>query len=217
MHSVSEENYIKALYHLQLGKELVATNDIAGRMHTKASSVTDMLKKLADKKLVNYIPYKGSTLTDLGTIYATQIIRKHRLWELFLVEKLNFNWDEVHEVAEQLEHVQSRKLVNEIDKLLNYPTHDPHGDPIPTAEGFVATISHKKLTDLQPQETGTLTAVADSSPLFLQYLDRHHLEIGTDVKLIHKEVLDNSCTILYKEIKLVLSQVTASKLLLTIP
>jgi DtxR family Mn-dependent transcriptional regulator len=212
MHSVSEENYIKALYHLQRGDKLVSTNDIAGRMRTRASSVTDMLKKLADKNLVDYIPYKGSKLTSRGHACATQIIRKHRLWELFLVAKLNFTWDEVHEVAEQLEHIQSHKLINEIDKLLDYPTHDPHGDPIPNASGLIAVPAHKTLSELQHGESGALSAVADSSALFLQYLDRNKLEIGSIITLHYREALDNSCTILTVHGTINLSEAIASKL-----
>jgi len=214
MHSVSEENYIKALYHLQCADQLVSTNDIAGRMRTRASSVTDMLKKLADKNLVDYVPYKGSKLTSGGHACATQIIRKHRLWELFLVAKLNFTWDEVHEVAEQLEHIQSRKLINEIDKLLDYPTHDPHGDPIPNASGVMVAPAHKTLTTLELGDSGTLSAVADSSVQFLQYLDRNKLEIGSIITLHYREALDNSCTILTAHGTLNLSEAIASKLLI---
>lgn len=195
MHSVSEENYIKAIYHLQDGVSLVSTNDIAGRMHTKASSVTDMLKKLADKKLVEYVPYKGTRLTQNGIDCATQIIRKHRLWEVFLVEKLNFSWDEVHEVAEQLEHIQSRKLIDEMDKLLDYPKYDPHGDPIPDAHGHYEKTIQTALSQLQKGQHGVLTGVLDTSTKFLQYLDKHQIELGTQIQLIEQEPFDGSCLI----------------------
>jgi len=195
MHSVSEENYIKAIYHLQDDKNLVSTNEIAGRMNTKASSVTDMLKKLADKNLAEYLPYKGTRLTQNGIDCATQIIRKHRLWEVFLVEKLNFSWDEIHEVAEQLEHIQSRKLINEMDKLLDYPKHDPHGDPIPDAQGNYEKTSKTALSQFKKGQKGILTGVLDTSTQFLKYLDKHHIELGTQIELIEQEPFDGSCLI----------------------
>lgn len=195
MHSISEENYIKAIYHLQDGEALVSTNDVAGRMNTKASSVTDMLKKLADKNLVEYVPYKGTRLTQNGIDCATQIIRKHRLWEVFLVQKLNFSWDEVHEVAEQLEHIQSRKLINEIDKLLDYPKYDPHGDPIPDAQGHYEKRNKIALSQLEKGATGILIGVLDTSAGFLQYLDKHNIELGCEIKLLEQESFDGSCHI----------------------
>ena len=132
MVTLSEENYLKAIYHLSKeGTVDVSTNAIAEKIESKASSVTDMIKKLAEKNLVNYVKYQGVTLTNEGRLAAASVIRKHRLWEVFLVDKLNFSWDEVHDVAEQLEHIKSLKLVNELDAFLQYPKHDPHGDPIP--------------------------------------------------------------------------------------
>lgn len=122
MFSQTEENYIKAIYHLDsISTKGISTNAIAKKLETKASSVTDMIKKLSEKKVVIYKKYQGVTLTDFGKKTAANIIRKHRLWEVFLVEKLNFSWDEVHEVAEQLEHIKSPKLINELDALLDYP------------------------------------------------------------------------------------------------
>ena len=136
MVTLSEENYLKAIYHLgKLGGIAVSTNAIAEKIDTKASSVTDMLKKLADKNLVNYKKYQGVNLTEEGRLTAASVIRKHRLWEVFLVDKLNFSWDEVHDVAEQLEHIKSEKLINELDSFLAFPIEDPHGDPIPDREG----------------------------------------------------------------------------------
>ena len=195
MHSISEENYIKAIYHLQDGQELVSTNEIAGKMNTKASSVTDMLKKLADKNLAEYIPYKGARLTKNGINCATQIIRKHRLWEVFLVEKLDFSWDEVHEIAEQLEHIQSRKLIDEIDKLLDYPKHDPHGDPIPDAQGNYEKTVKTPISQVENGQKGVLSGVLDTSTRFLQYLDKHNIELGTKIQLLEKEAFDGSCLI----------------------
>ena len=140
--TTSEENYLKVIYHLSnLSPKGVNTNAIAGMLDTKASSVTDMLKKLSDKELVDYQKYQGVFLTDKGKLNAKMIVRNHRLWEVFLVEKLGFAWDEVHEVAEELEHIRSEKLINQLDKFLNFPSFDPHGDPIPNAKGEIPTIA----------------------------------------------------------------------------
>ena len=134
----SEENYLKAIYHLTVvSTSGVSTNAISEAMETKASSVTDMLKKLSEKDLVNYKKYQGVSLTEKGKLEAKMIVRKHRLWEVFLVEKLDFSWDEVHDIAEQLEHIKSEKLINKLDDFLGNPTEDPHGDPIPNAQGFL--------------------------------------------------------------------------------
>jgi DtxR family Mn-dependent transcriptional regulator len=212
MHSVSEENYIKAIYHAQQGDELVSTNEIAARMNTKASSVTDMLKKLADKQLADYVPYKGTRLTQDGLNCATQIIRKHRLWEVFLVEKLEFSWDEVHEVAEQLEHIQSRKLINQLDKLLGFPKRDPHGDPIPDSDGNFETVSNVVLSQLDKHEQGSVVGVIDTSRTFLKYLDKHHIQLGTVIKVLEHEEYDHSMIIEFSNKKLTISQQTAENL-----
>ena len=145
--TTSEENYLKVIYHLSnLSPKGVNTNAIAGMLDTKASSVTDMLKKLSDKELVDYQKYQGVFLTDKGRLNAKMIVRNHRLWEVFLVEKLGFAWDEVHEVAEELEHIRSEKLINQLDKFLNFPSFDPHGDPIPNAKGEIPTIAKQEKT-----------------------------------------------------------------------
>ena len=141
MFTFSEENYLKAIYHLEIDADKgISTNAIAKKLETKASSVTDMVKKLSEKKVVVYKKYQGVTLTDFGKKTAANVVRKHRLWEVFLVEKLDFSWDEVHDVAEQLEHIKSPKLINQLDSFLGFPTHDPHGDPIPDKEGNLKTI-----------------------------------------------------------------------------
>lgn len=212
MHSVAEENYIKAIYHAQEGDDLVSTNKIAARMNTKASSVTDMLKKLADKQLVEYIPYKGSRLTKNGLDYVMQIIRKHRLWEVFLVQKLQFSWDEVHEVAEQLEHIQSRKLINELDKLLGFPKQDPHGDPIPDRDGNLEKTSNVMLSQLSKNDEGTIAGVVDTSTAFLKYLDKHNVQLGSSIKFVDREEYDQSVIIEVDGEKLTVSQKTADHL-----
>ena len=193
MFSQSEENYIKTIYHLAVMSDKgISTNAIAKSLKTKASSVTDMIKKLSDKKLVVYKKYQGVTLTEFGKKTAANIIRKHRLWEVFLVEKLNFSWDEVHEVAEQLEHIKSPKLIDELDALLDFPTHDPHGDPIPDKEGNLQIIEKSLLSVLIKDETGVLVGVNDSSSEFLRFLDKQGIALGQQITIIYKEPFDDS-------------------------
>ncbi|MEN8815823.1 MAG: metal-dependent transcriptional regulator [Nonlabens sp.] len=216
MHSVSEENYIKAIFHLQDDLALVSTNEIARRMNTKASSVTDMLKKLADKNLAEYIPYKGARLTENGVKCANQIIRKHRLWEVFLVEKLDFSWDEVHEVAEQLEHIQSQKLIDQLDKHLDYPKKDPHGDPIPDSNGNYEVINKTLLSQLKNGDKGALVGVIDTSSNFLNYLDKHSIQLGTQIEVLEREDFDNSFTLQVNSKSLQVSQLIADNLYLKI-
>jgi DtxR family Mn-dependent transcriptional regulator len=188
MHSFTEENYLKAIYKLiTKSGNAVTTNAIAEKMNTKAASVTDMLKKLFDKKLINYRKYQGVTLTDKGEKVALSIIRKHRLWEMFLVEKLNFKWDEVHDVAEQLEHINSDKLIEQLDKFLNFPKNDPHGDPIPDANGKVKAHKSIPLSTFHKNDTCVMTGVIDHSPAFLRFLDSSGISMGDEIKL--KEVI----------------------------
>lgn len=196
MVTLSEENYLKTIYHLgKYGINAVSTNAIAERMDTKASSVTDMLKKLSDKNLVNYIKYQGVNLTNEGRLAAASVIRKHRLWEVFLVKKLHFSWDEVHDVAEQLEHIQSKKLIDELDAFLEHPTHDPHGDPIPDRDGNISKVEKVFLSQLDVNETCICVGVNDSSADFLKYLDKHYIALGTSMEVISKEQFDESMTI----------------------
>ncbi len=206
MFSLSEENYLKAIYHLeQAYKKGVSTNALAEGMETKASSVTDMVKRLSDKNLVNYKRYQGVKLSELGRRTAVEIIRKHRLWEVFLVEKLNFSWDEVHEVAEQLEHIKSDKLIQELDKFLDYPTRDPHGDPIPTAEGKFTVSNQRILAELDKGESGICVGVKDSTAEFLQYLDKHKISLGQKILVLEKEEFDQSMLIEVGEKKIKIS------------
>jgi DtxR family Mn-dependent transcriptional regulator len=189
MHSFTEENYIKAIYKLlESNDETVSTNAIAERMNTKAASVTDMLKKLSAKKLVNYQKYQGVSLSPKGEKAALNIIRKHRLWEIFLVEKFNFTWDEVHDVAEQLEHIQSEKLIDELDKFLNFPKADPHGDPIPDARGKIHLQKSKPLSTFKTGDVCVITGVVDHSPAFLRYLDKQGFVLGNEIKI--KDIVD---------------------------
>jgi len=192
----SEENYLKAIYHLTASSNSgVSTNAIAEIMETKASSVTDMLKKLSEKDLVNYKRYQGVTLTDKGKLEAKMIVRKHRLWEVFLVEKLDFSWDEVHDIAEQLEHIKSEKLINRLDDFLGNPTEDPHGDPIPNAEGQLPKIEKQLLSDLTEGQKGIVVGVKDTSSEFLKYLDKQGIALGSTIEIKVKESFDQSLRI----------------------
>lgn len=213
MFSLSEENYLKAIFHLENKYSGgVSTNALAEEMETKASSVTDMVKKLADKKLVKYRKYQGVQLSAEGKKTAIEVIRKHRLWEVFLVEKLNFSWDEVHDIAEQLEHIKSGKLTDQLDKFLGHPKRDPHGDPIPDAEGNFRIDNNLLLADLQPGETGICVGVKDSSSEFLQYLDKNHISLGKQIHIVYKEEYDKSILIKVEERELRISQTVSNNL-----
>jgi DtxR family Mn-dependent transcriptional regulator len=214
MFTSSEENYLKAIYHLgSLSEKGVSTNSIAKKLDTKASSVTDMVKKLAEKNVLIYQKYQGVNLTIEGKKIAALIIRKHRLWEVFLVEKLNFNWDEVHDVAEQLEHIKSPKLIDEIDALLGFPTVDPHGDPIPDKEGEITIRKKVKLSTLKENEETVLLSVKDSSDNFLRYLNKKKIAIGNTIKVIHIEPFDNSILIQINGTELLVTSEVAENLL----
>jgi len=211
--TLSEENYLKAIYHLTvISNADVSTNAIAEMMETKASSVTDMLKKLSEKDLVNYKKYQGVSLTDAGKLAAKMIVRKHRLWEVFLVEKLNFSWDEVHDIAEQLEHIKSEKLVNKLDDFLGNPTEDPHGDPIPNAKGEIFKIDKQLLSELVEKQQGICVGVKDTSSEFLKYLDKQEIALGSKIEIIAKESFDLSLRIKVDGKNLTISNKIASNL-----
>ncbi|MDV7138809.1 metal-dependent transcriptional regulator [Maribacter sp. TH_r10] len=196
MLSQAEENYLKEIYALgEETHELLSTNSIAKKMKTKASSATDMLQKLSNKGLVDYTKYKGARLSRKGETIAMTIVRKHRLWETFLVEKLGYNWDEVHDIAEQLEHIQSKTLTNRLDAFLEYPTRDPHGHPIPNINGKIVTSESIILADLNINEEGILIGVKDASDNFLKYLNKINITIGDNIKILDIEPFDNSVTI----------------------
>lgn len=215
MITLTEENYLKAIFHLgKQGSEMVSTNALADAMSTKASSATDMIKKLAEKNYANYKKYQGVSLTSEGKRVATNIIRKHRLWEVFLVEKLNFTWDQVHEVAEQLEHIKSQKLIDELDSFLGFPTHDPHGDPIPDKNG---TFEHVEKTSLANAKEGlnyVCIGVNDSSADFLKYLNNNAIALGTVVQVIYKEPFDHSIKIKLDGKEIMVSQSVGKNLFL---
>lgn len=196
MFTRSEENYLKAIFHLQQdAREGVSTNSLAESLDSKAASVTEMVKKLAGKKLVSYKKYYGVTLTAKGKEQALNVIRKHRLWETFLVERLDFSWDEVHDVAEQLEHIQSEQLIDALDKLLNYPKVDPHGDPIPCKDGTFPKEIKLVLSECEIGAKGIIVGVKDSSPVFLKYLDKQAIGISSKFEIMDKEVFDDAMDI----------------------
>ncbi|HAS57105.1 MAG TPA: iron-dependent repressor [Algoriphagus sp.] len=200
--TTAEENYLKAIYHLSDGgKKSVSTNDVAGEMNTKPASVSDMLRKLGEKEVIEYRKYYGVNITDEGKKRALQTIRKHRLWEVFLVEKLNFAWDEVHEVAEELEHIQSPLLIQRLDAFLNYPKFDPHGDPIPDEFGDVRARPRIPLNEMELKQSGQIVAVKDSSAAFLRYLDKVGAYIGARIKVLDKVEFDGSLEILVDQKK----------------
>ncbi|GJM30527.1 MAG: iron-dependent repressor [Cyclobacteriaceae bacterium] len=196
MLSLVEENYLKAIYHLSEGGQAqVSTNAIADAIHTKPASVSDMIQKLDRKRVIQYTKYQGVKVTKEGKEAALKVIRKHRLWEVFLVEQLNFNWDEVHDVAEQLEHIKSPLLIERLDAFLGHPKVDPHGDPIPDAQGVINTKPQKPLHQLDLGAEAIIRAVKDSSPAFLRHLDKLGAYLGAGVKILEKEEFDNSMQI----------------------
>ncbi len=190
--SFTEENYLKALLKITLEHESksAGTNELATSLSLKPATVNDMLKKLKEKQCIAYEKYGKITLTDLGEKHAWGIVRKHRLWETFLFEKLDFTWDEVHEVAEQLEHIQSSKLMDRLDQFLGYPEFDPHGDPIPTMKGEVKVRYKKTLAELEPGHTCKVAAVRDNSSSFLQYVVKLGLKLKSEVKVISVQEFD---------------------------
>lgn len=199
--SFTEENYLKAIYSLSERADAfdTSTNEIAVKINTKPPTVSDMLRKLAEKKLVSYERYKRVQLTRSGRQVAIQIIRKHRLWEVFLHDKLEFTWDKVHEVAEQLEHIQSEELISRLEKFLGFPTNDPHGDPIPSANGELAQAKRIILSDMEEGKYCSVVGVKDSSSPFLQYLQQLNIGIGTRIKVIERIAYDGSLTINMKK------------------
>jgi DtxR family Mn-dependent transcriptional regulator len=214
--SFTEENYLKAIYYLQQENPAdgVSVNEIAESVRTRPATVTDMLRKLSEKKLVHYEKYKKTQLSAKGTEYALQVVRKHRLWEVFLHDQLQFSWDEVHEVAEELEHIRSPKLIERLDALLNYPRFDPHGDPIPNAAGEIMPASTTVLSEMESGSIVKLVAVKDTSTAFLHHLERFGLSIGASMQVTEILPFDGSLMIRINKAKAVmLSQKIADKLL----
>lgn len=198
--SQTEENYLKAIFKIcEANRPLASTNDISAAMQISAASVSDMLKRLAEKELITYEKYKGVNLTKEGNRTATQLIRKHRLWETFLAEKLRFSWEKVHEIAEQLEHIKSTELVERLDDFLGNPKFDPHGDPIPNAEGEFAHRRQIQLSDAEAGEKGVIVGVRDDSENFLRFLNHQELSLGTKIEIREKFSYDGSIRISVNE------------------
>lgn len=195
MLSYTEENYLKSIYHQSNdGNKEVSTSEIASSLDTSPASVTDMIKKLSAKKLLDYERYRGVRITNSGKLEALKLIRKHRLWETFLVQKLNFSWDEVHEVAEQLEHIKSPHLISQMDKYLGFPKIDPHGDPIPDKDGVILEVSKKPLSELELNCIVTIVAVNDSASL-LKFLNKIGIVIGSEIEIYDRLEFDGSLEI----------------------
>lgn len=215
MNSFTEENYLKAIYHLSGGdNRAVSTNSIAELTSTKAASVTDMLKKLAEKNLINYIKYQGVTLTDRGRGTAVNIVRKHRLWEVFLVDKLGFKWDEVHDIAEELEHINSQQLIDRLADFLGNPKVDPHGDPIPDKDGNFSKTELIKLSEVSVGQSGTISGVSEHSPAFLQYLEKTGLTLGKIITVKDALEFDGSVSLLINQKEITVSSKVAKNILI---
>ncbi len=191
-YSTSEENYIKAIFHLQRQDGTVTTNELANELKTKPASVTDMMKKLKVKKLLHYEPYQGFRLSSEGSKVALGIVRRHRLWEYFLAEKLKFTWDEVHEVAEDLEHVSNKKLIDKLDEYLGFPRVDPHGDPIPDASGRIEISKKICLTDLPLNKVAVVSGVSNQSSEILELLEHKKINIGVKLEVKKRFEFDHS-------------------------
>lgn len=202
--STTEENYIKAIYILSYEikpNNKIGTKDIATILKVQPATVTDMLKKLKKKKIIHYKKYGEIQLSNAGILYAKKLLRKHRLWETFLYEKLYFNWDEIHEIAEQLEHIQSDALIDRLEQFLQYPQYDPHGEPIPNAHGKIPTLPNTLLSDIKGKKWYTVVAIKNTSPEFLKYLQQIAIQIGTKLKLIEKISFDNSIKVAFSNNK----------------
>jgi DtxR family transcriptional regulator, Mn-dependent transcriptional regulator len=197
MNSFTEENYLKALYHLVNENDEVSVNDLSRQLNIKMPSVNSMIKKFADKKWVKYESYKPIKLTESGKKEASLIVRKHRLTEMFLVEKMGFGWENVHEIAEQLEHIHSEVFFDKMDEILNHPKVDPHGEPIPDKDGNVIRPDLKKLSKCKENDKVELASVTTSSEEFLNFLNKRNLSLGTEIKVLQKEDFDQSMKVFY--------------------
>ncbi len=214
MDSLTAENYLKALLSLTGESGEASVSDLAKKLHIKMPTVTSMMKKLAIRKLVYYKAYKPLRLTERGMREALLIIRKHRLIEMFLVEKMNFQWEEVHDIAEQIEHVQAPNFFQMMDKMLGFPKIDPHGEPIPDKDGKLESASYQKLSSCKSGDTVKLRAVADTSTDFLKFLSSREMHLGLKFMIRSVELIDGSILISYgKKHREMLSQTVCDRLL----
>jgi DtxR family transcriptional regulator, Mn-dependent transcriptional regulator len=214
-YTTSEENYLKTIFHLQETEGTVTTNLLAEKLHTKPASVTDMMKKLNAKKLLNYKPYYGFSLSAEGKKIAVGIVRRHRLWEYFLSEKLKFGWDEVHQIAEELEHVSSRKLVDRLDEFLGFPPFDPHGDPIPDAKGKIRAVQKLSLDQLPLNQSAEVCQVKNQSAEMLELLHHKNIGIGTRVEVKKLFDFDHSLEVKLKNTTITISEQLAENIFVT--
>ncbi len=215
MTTSTEENYLKAIYHLSTGNQnSVLTSAIAGSLSTSSASVTDMIKKLSEKNMVEYERYHGVKITRKGEKVALSIIRRHRLWEVFLMDTLKFKWDEVHDLAEELEHVSSDELTKRLDAFLGFPKFDPHGDPIPDTNGKVHSNGQVLLSEITKKGKYILSGVNDHSPSFLQYLEKKGLIPGSIFSIVEMDEFDNSMQIIFSNKKSIFISKEVSKNLL---
>jgi DtxR family transcriptional regulator, Mn-dependent transcriptional regulator len=217
MYSKTEEDYLKAIYHFSgQQQEKVGTSMLAEYLSNKPASVTDMLRRLSEKELIHYKKSHGVTLTDKGVRVVLQIVRKHRIWETFLVEKLKFGWEEVHEIADELEHVRSELLIHKMDAFLGYPKFDPHGDPIPTAEGDMPEASTLPLSEIKASQQVSFVSVATDQADFLQYLDKMELQIGDIFLVQEREAFDGSLRVLSRDKEVYISHKVAENILVKV-
>lgn len=213
MISLTEENYLKAIFHLTDEENLVTINDLSKFLNVKMPSVNSMMKKFAEKKWIIYESYKPLKITDSGMKEAALVVRKHRLTEMFLVEKMNFGWENVHEIAEQLEHLQSEIFFDKMDEILNYPKLDPHGEPIPDKDGCIIAQDLKKLSVCKAGDKVTFASVTVSSHDFLHYLNAKNLVLGTTIEILNIEKFDQSMSVKINKKKEILSKMVCDKLL----
>jgi len=206
--TLSEENYLKAIYHIgRQGNDKASATTIAEALKNNPASVVVMIKKLVEKKLIQYDKTKGAKLTEKGLKVAYLIVRKHRLWEVFLHDSLGYQWDEVHDIAEQLEHVHREDIADRLDKFLGFPEYDPHGDPIPKSDGKMPAMPKRTLAEVEPGKSCKVFGVKDTSTPFLQYLHQLDIGIGTKLKVVQKIEFDGSMNLIIGEDK----KVTVSK------
>lgn len=213
MISLSEENYLKAIFHLMNTDNTVTINELSKVLSVKMPSVNNMMKKFAEKGWVIYESYKPLKITDSGKKQAALVVRKHRLTEMFLVEKMNFGWENVHEIAEQLEHIHSETFFDKMDELLNYPKYDPHGEPIPDKEGNIIAQDLKKLSNCKVGESVVFTAVTTTDEDFLNFLNKKKLVLGKEIKVLNIEKFDKSMLVKIQEEEIVLSNIVCDKIL----
>ena len=213
MNSLTEENYLKAIFHLLDSENQVTVNELSKFLQIKMPSVNSMMKKFADKNWVIYETYKPIRVTELGRKEAAIVVRKHRLTEMFLVEKMGFGWENVHEIAEQLEHVHSEDFFDKMDEILNFPKVDPHGEPIPDKDGIIITQNLKKLSECKVNDMVILTSVTISTDDFLNYLNQRNLALGAEILIKNIEKFDGSMMIEFSDRTEVLSKMVCEKLL----